>query len=148
MAKNKGKKVAITMITDCKTPDGFDHSEIITEGYLEKIDDKNGYLISYEDTEATGFNGTKTLVTCYGNNRAVMERVDIKTKDIMTRLTMERNAKQHCFYGTEFGELTLGVYTNKIDNRITDDGGNLCLRYTLDVNSSLIAENEINIRIK
>ena len=42
----------------------------------------------------------------------------------------------------------LGIFANKISNSLNDDGGKLNFSYTLDINSGLISENEIEINIK
>ena len=42
----------------------------------------------------------------------------------------------------------LGIFANKISNSLSDDGGKLNFSYTLDINSGLISENEIEINIK
>lgn len=57
--------------------------------------------------------------------------------------------KRHLFhYKTSFAEFMLGIFANKISNSLSDDGGKLNFSYTLDINSGLISENEIEINIK
>ncbi len=77
-----------------------------------------------------------------------MERVGAGNSDKITELMMESQKKHHCFYGTEYGDLMLGIYTKQIVNRMTDDGGQLYLKYTLDVNSALLTENEVYMEVK
>ena len=42
----------------------------------------------------------------------------------------------------------VGINTNELKNEITDKGGDLYLKYTIDVNSGFLSENELFINIK
>ena len=46
-----------------------------------------------------------------------------------------------------FGDMTLGIYTNKIEDNLSPQGGRLYLRYTLDVNASFLSDNEIYLEV-
>ena len=66
----------------------------------------------------------------------------------LSRMLLEKG-KRHLFhYKTSFAEFMLGIFANKISNSVNDDGGKLNFSYTLDINSGLISENEIEINIK
>ncbi len=41
----------------------------------------------------------------------------------------------------------MGIFTHCIDNNIGEDGGDLYLKYTVDINSSYVSDNEIYIKI-
>ena len=42
----------------------------------------------------------------------------------------------------------LGVYTKSIDNRLSDEGGKLELRYVIDSNGSFVSENWISLSVE
>ncbi|MBP0959049.1 MAG: DUF1934 domain-containing protein [Oscillospiraceae bacterium] len=116
-------------------------TELITSGTLEKTAD--GVIVSYEESEATGFEGSKTTVTCKGN-----DMVDIRRQGANnSTLIIEPGTKHHCHYGTPFGDFTVGIYAHKIENSLDEDGGRLYLKYTVDINSSYISDNEIFLTI-
>ncbi len=119
--------------------------ELITDGTLRPAsrDGKDGWEISYDDTEATGFAGSSTTVACFGEDYASMTR----SGNAETNLIIEKDRKHHCHYGTEYGSMLMGIYTHKIINRITDEGGELYFKYTIDINSVLISENEVYMQI-
>lgn len=146
----RAKKVSITLKTISAAGGLPDIIELVTDGYLQPVDSNGskGYMITYDDTEATGYAGTKTMVSCFGDNVARMERIGSPDSGIMADLMIERGKKHHCFYGTEFGDMMIGIYTHKIINRMTNDGGELYFKYTLDVNSTLLAENEVYMDVK
>ncbi len=72
----------------------------------------------------------------------------IKNNIKQTRMIFEKNRRNNCLYHTDFGALTFGVFTSDIDFSGDELGGKLKLKYTLDMNSSLISANELNVEFK
>ena len=136
------KDVLITLKSVQSVDAEREETELITEGVLRKVD--GGFQIMYDETEATGFVGSTTVLSCFGNDRASMERIGTAP----ATLIIEKDKKHHCHYGTPYGELMLGVYTHSINNSITENGGNLYFKYTLDVNSSYVSDNEVYVNVK
>lgn len=100
------------------------------------------YIISYEDTEATGFEGCITTITINGNKSASI----IRKGTANSVLSLEIGKKHYCQYDTPYGALQIGIYTHKIENDIAKNG-KLYLKYTLDLNSSYLSDNEIVMTI-
>lgn len=120
---------------------GVDSIELTTLGSFTKLNGK--YYITYrEQNDQT--DATVTTVTVDGDNRVTLSR----RGEITSRMLLEKD-KRHLFhYKTSFAEFMLGIFANKISNSLSDDGGKLNFSYTLDINSGLISENEIEINIK
>lgn len=116
-------------------------TELLTRASLSKTGSQN--VISYEDTPATGFEGSVTTITVDGNDSASI----IRRGTANSVLSLEIGRKHYCQYGTPFGDMRIGVYTHAIDNTIEKDG-RLYLKYTLDLNSSYLSDNEIIMNIK
>ncbi len=116
--------------------------ELVTEGLYRRV--KNGFEISYKESEATGYKGSTTVISCLGNNYASMTRHGT----VFSELIIEKNKKHHCYYTTPFGELSVGVFARKIDNRLSDKGGDLYFKYTIDVNSSYVSDNEVFLTVE
>lgn len=55
-------------------------------------------------------------------------------------LVHRKGKKHHCHYGTEFGDFMIGVCTDEIRNELAETGGEIYLKYTLDINSSYMSE--------
>ncbi len=104
---------------------------------------RNTYTFRYEDTSATGFEGSVTTITVNGNDYASITRAGTAN----TNIVLETNKKHFCHYGTPYGDFQIGIMTHFIKNNI-DDSGELALKYTLDINSSYLSDNEIIIRIQ
>lgn len=116
-------------------------TELFTKAFYDKKD--NVHIFRYDDTSATGFEGSTTTITVIGNNNASVTR----TGTANSNLTLETNKKHYCHYGTPYGDFQIGVMTRYIENNL-DDSGRLALKYTLDLNSAYLSDNEIIITIQ
>lgn len=65
-----------------------------------------------------------------------------------TRLVLENGKRHLCQYDTGYGNMMIGIFTSQLHSNLTDEGGKLEVRYTLDINSNLSSSNEILITIK
>lgn len=120
---------------------GVDSIELTTLGSFTKLNGK--YYITYrEQNDQT--DATVTTVTVEGDNRVTLSR----RGEITSRMLLEKGKRHLCHYKTGFAEFMLGIFANKISNSLSDEGGKLNFSYTLDINSGLISENEIEINIK
>ncbi len=114
--------------------------EFTTEGVMRK--DGNDYILSYSEGEIIGGANIKTRLTAR-NNSVILER----TGDLSSKLIIEKGIRNSCFYAVPQGELTLGIYGKKIDNRLTDKGGKLEMTYTVDTNLQPLSENSVDITV-
>lgn len=115
-------------------------TELLTKAIVSKSGGCD--VISYEDTQATGFEGSVTTITVKGNESASI----IRKGTANSVLSLETGRKHYCQYGTPYGNIQIGVYTHSINNTISENG-RLYLKYTLDMNSSQLSDNEIIMKI-
>ena len=137
------KDVLITLKSIQSVEDDRSEVELITEATYSPLNN-GGFSISYDESEATGFAGSKTVVNCYGDKRASICR----SGSAQSNLIIDKDKKQHCHYGTPYGELMVGVYTHSIVNNLDENGGSLYMKYTIDINSSYISDNEIFLQVQ
>lgn len=136
------KDVLINIKGVYDTEDDRDVVEIFTTGTYYK---RGGtYFICYDDTEATGFNGSKTTLAVDSRNRVTLER----SGQSPTQLIVERGVRHQCHYDMGFGDLMIGVSGSSVKSSLGETGGNLEIKYSLDVNSMLASENEMYINVK
>ncbi|MBR3421481.1 MAG: DUF1934 domain-containing protein [Ruminococcus sp.] len=135
------KNVLISLTSIQWQDDEKNETELLTHASLSKAGSQD--VISYEDTSATGFEGSVTTITVDGSSSASI----IRQGTANSVLSLEIGRKHYCQYGTPFGDMRIGVYTHAIDNTIEKDG-RLYLKYTLDLNSSYLSDNEIIMNIK
>ena len=138
----KAKDVNITLISTQSDGNDKQSTELFTKGKLSFCDEKA--IISYEESEATGFEGSVTTLEVFGNEKVVMERKGPAT----SQLIIEKGKKHFCRYGTPYGDFTIGVNAQQIDSKLTCEGGSLRFCYVLDINASYIGDFEIDITVK
>lgn len=116
-------------------------TELLTKA---KFTRENGVdIISYEDTSATGFEGSVTTIKVEGDKSASIVREGTAN----SALSLEIGRKHFCQYGTPYGSFQIGVYTHAIENTISKNG-RIYLKYTLDLNSSYLSDNEIIMTVQ
>lgn len=116
-------------------------TELLTDGTMEQVDGK--FIVSYEDSDATGFEGATTTITAEGSSIVSI----VRTCTANSNLVIETGKKHYCLYGTPYGDITVGIFTHKIENSLSENGGSLYLKYTIDVNSAYMSDNEIYLDI-
>lgn len=135
------KKNQIISLLSVQVEDGErTESELFTNAVINCT--KNNSVIRYEDTEATGFEGSVTTIKIINHKEAVIMR----TGSSNSFLTFEIGKKHYCQYGTPFGTFQMGVYTHAIEDTLLQNG-RLYMKYTIDVNASKLSDNEITITI-
>ncbi|MDR2532828.1 MAG: DUF1934 domain-containing protein [Oscillospiraceae bacterium] len=138
------KNVCIDIKSTQFAEDERDVTELFTYGRLKRGRERNKYKIIYEESEATGFGGNTVTLDIAGNDMVTLYR----SGDALSNLVIEKGKKHHCHYGTPFGDFMVGVTADEIRSELSDKGGNLYLKYTIDINSSYMSETEMHINIK
>ncbi|MBR6871985.1 MAG: DUF1934 domain-containing protein [Ruminococcus sp.] len=136
------KNVNISLISKQSDGENTEQIELLTEGLLRYC--KDGYELSYEETDATGFEGAVTKLSVTEHSKVVMSRTGASGTD----LVIELGKKHHCHYGTPYGEFMVGVTAKTIRSDMTENGGRLDFSYVIDVNSGYVGDFEINIGVK
>ena len=115
-------------------------AELITDGYMYKLG--THWYITYVETETTGYEGCITTL-----------KVSADPSDKVVTLTRKGDASSHLIL--QQGVRTLGsykfydatmeivVYTDDLEYSFVENGGKFHLHYTLDMNTSLLRENEL-----
>lgn len=137
------KKDVIISIKGTSTVDGeTDTVELITQGtyYL-----KNGnYYLCYEETEATGFEGSRTVLKVCAPHKVTL----LRSGERRAEMIVEPGVRHHCNYDMGYGELMIGVSGSQVQSSLGENGGELLFSYAIDVNTSLASENEVRIQVK
>lgn len=124
--------------------DGYtkNETEIMTEGTFRKI--PSGYEINYDDTDATGFEGSKTVLKVLDGKKIEM----LRSGDFLGEIQLEPGKKKFCIYGTPYGEMTVGVQSKTVESMLTDIGGKVRAKYSIDINSNLLGDFDILIDVR
>ncbi len=137
MDNNANIKMKIVQTAD----DESDKAELFTKGEFRSHG--GAYFIDYDESEATGFNGSHVQLKIEGSTVTMT-----RTGTAFSCLIFERGERHLCHYGTEYGDCMIGITTVNLDSSIDDDGGRMYVKYTIDVNAGLMLTNEITISVK
>ena len=102
------------------------------------------YYISYEETEATGYEGCRTTLKVGPNDKVTMTRFGPSR----SQLIVEQGVRHQCQYDTGYGTMTIGVMGESFESTLSDRGGLLRFGYTLDIEATVASENTVSITVK
>lgn len=108
------------------------------------IDESGERVIAYEESETTGMEGSYMQLRISPDDVISI----IRTGNYQTDLVVQAGKKHFCHYETPFGDFVVGVSARFVKNTLTDEGGMLWLRYTVDGNTTLLSDNEIMIEVQ
>ncbi len=135
------KKDVLIKITGTQLADGdSDVVEVLTTGSFYKKNDS--YYILYDESEATGFDGSRTVLRFdEARRRVTMTRSGAS----QSQLIIEEGRRHQCNYDTGYGSLIIGVSCDHMSSSLTEDGGDIDFGYSLDINSALTSENKVHV---
>ena len=140
----KDVTINIRGIYNAADEDESDVIELFTTGEFYR---KNGsYYISYEESEATGFEGARTTLKVENQSCVTLSR-DGKDCEL-TQLIVQNGVRHQCHYDMGFGDLMIGVSGKSIRSTLDENGGQLEFKYSLDINSMLASNNEMLIIVQ
>ena len=136
------KKKYVFIISSEITTDGEKSNiELTTTGSYSRLNGR--WVLLYDEMSEDKTTVIKTIVKADDKSVMITRNGDVSSKLIMTE--GERNM---CQYRTQFGDILLGVYCNEVINKLNDNGGTISMSYTLDVNASVLSENNVMIKIR
>ncbi len=137
------KDVMIKVLGIQAQPDGTDEDriELVTEGKYEFTDEK--IVISYDESELTGFIGCETTFTIYPDYIILNRQGELNTDMIFD------DTKRHeCHYDTPVGSMFLGIVTLSTKRELTENGGHMEVHYLLDVDNRVFSRNSFIIDVE
>ena len=118
-----------------------DHLEFTTDGYYY-FEDGIGCL-SYEESEVTGLEGTRTSMIVMPD-QVVVDRDGL----ITSRMIFKEGQKNSFLYEPPYGNATMGIDTRRIFHSMDENGGKVEIDYVLNVEHAVVARNKFQITVK
>lgn len=118
-----------------------DSVELTTAGKLTRTD--KGYHLSYEESALTGMEGTLTSFEILPH-RVVLTR----TGQLCSEMVFEPGVRHLSLYDTPYGSLEVGVAARKVYSTIGDQGGELEVNYSIDIDHKLAGENAFSLKVR
>ena len=137
------EKPVIISIKGIQTGDtiGEETMELVTQGILGQ--DQDGFSLTYEESELTGLEGTTTTFRI-GKDRITLHREGTLRSDMI----FQEGQRHFSTYETPYGGLILGVDTHRARSDIGRSGGDLEIRYALEVENEKVGENFFEIHVQ
>ena len=137
------KREALIKIKGIQRAGGDDDVvELLTTGFFSR--QKGGYLISYEESEATGFEGAKTTLLY----EEEAERVTLtRSGSVNTQLIVEKGKRHQCSYDLGFGSMIIGVSCDRLQSSLSDEGGDIYFDYTPAPNTDLPTQHQVMVSV-
>ncbi len=123
---------------DDEEPDSL---EFVTDGQYLFQDEVA--CLSYQESEVTGLEGTRTSVTILPD-QVVVDRAGT----VQSRMIFKEGSKSSFLYSTPFGQATMGVDTRRIRRNVNEQGGKVEIDYVVDMEHAVVARNRFSITIR
>lgn len=103
------------------------------------------YFISYAEGELfdTG-DEVNTKIFIKADNSVILQR----TGTLKSRILIEKDKRNSSLYALPYGQMTIGVFGEKLEFNLDENGGSINLVYTIDQELSLLSRNTVNITIR
>ena len=118
-----------------------DATELMTEGTMVLTD--GGMVLSYQETELTGMEGTTTTFEVKGP-QVILTR----TGTVNSQMVFEEGRQHTSLYETPFGELTVDIQTSTLKHNLTQRGGVMEIKYSIAVEHTVTGRNCFKIRVR
>ncbi len=132
--------ISINSIHGCEQEDE-ENLEFTTDGYY-CYEDGIGCL-SYEESEVTGLEGTRTSMIVMPD-QVVVDRDGL----ITSRMVFKEGTKSAFLYDTPYGQATMGINTRKIQRSIDENGGKVEIDYVVDMEHAVVTRNRFQIVVR
>ena len=136
-------KALITIIGHQKFDDDKDQVEMKTVGTVEYDDDN--YIIRYnEELE----NSTAPLHAKLNIAKDESKVEMIKSGAYSSCLIIEKSKRHLCNYGTEYGDMRMGIFGREVENDFNENEGTFKFSYDIDINGAISSQNDVIIKFK
>ena len=136
-------KALITIIGHQKFDDDKDQVEMKTVGTFEHDDDN--YIIRYnEELE----NSTAPLRAKFNIAKDESKVEMIKSGAYSSCLIIEKSKRHLCNYGTEYGDMLMGIFGREIETEFNETEGTFKFSYDIDINGAISSQNDVIIKFR
>lgn len=127
--------------TQESAPGEKDVMELVTQGTL--AGEAGDYALSYLETELTGLEGTTTTFFIKPDKITLRREGTLNSEMIF-----QVGQKHVSLYQTPYGGIMMGVNTKKAFSDIDTTGGDLSIRYIMEVENQRVSENAFEIHVR
>ena len=139
------EKDVVISIRGMQKYDGADEDsiELVTEGRLTDRGEEGLHLV-YQESELTGMEGTQTSFQIEKNGRVTL----VRSGGVNSQMVFEVGKSHLSLYQTPYGDLSIGVRTDKIRNTLEMTGGELEIQYAIEIDQTMAGHNIFHIQVR
>ena len=115
--------------------------ELVTQGRLAREGER--YTLSYQESELTGLSGTLTTIRVDGPEVTLM-----RVGEFNSQMVFQEGRRHLSMYNTPYGAMSIGVNTRHLLAELTDQGGDIEVDYSVEVDHALTGRNVFRINIR
>ena len=71
-----------------------------------------------------------------------------KNRKYQTKIILQRGKRHYSPYYTDYGLVTMSVYTHSIENNLSESGGEINVKYTISVNAGVVNIMDITVKLE
>ncbi|NLB80731.1 MAG: DUF1934 domain-containing protein [Clostridiaceae bacterium] len=118
-----------------------DEIELITQGTY--YSEGESHIITYDETEVTGFEGTTTTLKIEDNRVTLL-----RSGQNNSQLIFEKGQRHLCSYETPFGAFTIGIMSKNLDIDLSEDSGVISAQYQIELNNNVSGMNNFHLHFR
>ena len=115
--------------------------ELVTRAHMTR--DSGRCTLSYQESELTGLEGTWTTIHVEGNQVTL-----IREGEFNTQMVFQGGRRHLSVYNTPYGAMEIGVNTRHLLAELTDQGGDIEVDYSVEVDHALAGRNIFLINVR
>lgn len=120
-----------------------DKLELTTIGTFEEENDS--YIIKYKEEQEPPAPPVNVCVRI-GKDEKSVEMTRSGAYD--SCLIIEKSKRNLCNYGTEYGDILMGISGHTVDSEYDGNKGSFLFTYDIDINGALASRNEVNMTFR
>ena len=120
---------------------GPDEMELVTEGRM--ICNDKGVLVSYQESELTGLQGTTTMLRINGPVVTLLREGTVNSQ-----MVFEEGRRHLSMYETPYGAMSVGINTRRVKNTIGESGGDLEIDYAIEIDNLMVGRNFFSMNVR
>lgn len=137
------KKDYVITIKGIQTYEDDDSTDIEMMAEGDFVFEDGKYFIDYDETEATGMEGTSTTIEIDKDYVSLT-----RAGAVETTLLFIRDRQTTSYYDTPYGTMMMGINTEDVNTQLTPDGGKVAVKYSMSMNNLFSGSNTFEIQVR
>ncbi len=117
--------------------------ELTTVGTFEQTAD--AYIIKYTEEQEPPTAPVNVRIKIDKSEKAVEMT---RSGAYNSCLIIEKSKRNLCHYGTEYGDILMGISGHTLEGDYEDEKGKFIFTYDIDMNGALVSRNEVRINFR